>query len=81
MNFTYNALYEMLCGSTLPPVRWSQYKKLGEALVVNKDTFVAMPNCEVNSFMLNYRYRACMPKIKQQAVEMAVHSSGIRDCA
>jgi len=31
--------------------------------------------------MLNYRYKACEPGIKEQVVDMAINGSGIRDTA
>ena len=37
--------------------------------------------CPTMTFMLEYRYRAYEPGIKQQAVEMAINGSGIRDTA
>ena len=39
------------------------------------------PDCLVKTFMLKYRYRAYEPGIKEQAVEMAINGSGIRDTA
>ena len=39
------------------------------------------PVCETKTFMLEYRYRAYEPGIKEQAVEMAINGSGIRDTA
>ena len=30
-------------------------------------------------FLLDYRYKACVPGIKRQVVEMAINGSGIRD--
>jgi transposase-like protein len=35
----------------------------------------------MKTFMLNYRYRACLAGIKEQVVEMAINGSGIRDTA
>ena len=37
--------------------------------------------CMTKTFMLNYRYRAYQPGIKEQAIEMVMNSSGIRDTA
>ena len=37
--------------------------------------------CKTKTFMLSYRYRAYEPGIKEQAVEMAINGSGIRDTA
>ena len=39
------------------------------------------PDCSTKSFMLNYRYKAYQPGIKQQVVDMAINSSGIQDTA
>ena len=39
------------------------------------------PACLTKSFMLTYRYKAYQPGIKEQVVEMAINSSGIRDTA
>jgi transposase-like protein len=39
------------------------------------------PDCPTKTFMLNYRYKAYEPGIKEQVVEMAINSSGIRDTA
>ena len=38
-------------------------------------------DCPTQTFMLNYRYKAYEPGIKEQAVEMAINGSGIRDTA
>ncbi len=35
--------------------------------------------CETKSFMLEYRYKAYEPGVKEQAVDMAINGSGIRD--
>ncbi len=35
--------------------------------------------CRTKSFMLEYCYNACVPKVKEQAIEMAINGSGIRD--
>lgn len=37
--------------------------------------------CPTITFMLDYRYNACAPGIKEKVVEMAINSSGIRDTA
>ena len=39
------------------------------------------PECETVTFMLEYSYRAYEPGIKEQAVDMAINGSGIRDTA
>jgi transposase-like protein len=38
-------------------------------------------SCPTKTFMLTYRYRAYESGIKEQAVEMAINGSGIRDTA
>jgi len=35
--------------------------------------------CNMNYFMLKYRYKACQFGIKKQAIDMAINGSGIRD--
>jgi transposase-like protein len=35
----------------------------------------------LKTFMLDYRYKACEPGIKEQVVDMAINGSGIRDTA
>jgi IS1 family transposase/transposase-like protein len=37
--------------------------------------------CFIKTFMLEYSYRAYVPGVKDQAVEMAINGSGIRDTA
>ncbi|MFK0573005.1 IS1-like element transposase, partial [Endozoicomonas sp.] len=37
--------------------------------------------CETKTFMLKYRYRAYEAGVKQQAIDMVINSSGIRDTA
>jgi IS1 family transposase/transposase-like protein len=37
--------------------------------------------CVINSFILDYTYKGCLPNIKSQIIEMAMNSSGIRDTA
>ena len=37
--------------------------------------------CPTQTFMLNYRYKAYEPGIKDQVVKLAINGSGIRDTA
>ena len=37
--------------------------------------------CEKNTFILKYKYRAYEPGIKEQIIEMAINGSGTRDTA
>jgi transposase-like protein len=39
------------------------------------------PECKTKTFMLNYRYKACEPGIKEQVIDMSINGSGIRDTA
>jgi IS1 family transposase/transposase-like protein len=36
-------------------------------------------DCSTQTFILDYRYRGCLPEVKKQIVDMAVNGSGIRD--
>ena len=38
-------------------------------------------DCSTGTFMLEYRYNACKVGVKEQAIDMAVNGSGIRDTA
>lgn len=43
-------------------------------------TDARMRSCSTKTFLLDYRYKACVPGIKHQVVEMAINDgSGIRD--
>ena len=35
--------------------------------------------CSTKTFLVNYRYKAYVPGVKRQVVEMAINGSGIRD--
>ncbi|WP_420809930.1 IS1 family transposase [Endozoicomonas montiporae] len=35
--------------------------------------------CEIKTFMLEYRYKACEPGVKEKIIDMAINGSGIRD--
>ena len=37
--------------------------------------------CDTQTFMLDYHYKACEPGMTEKIVEMAINSSGIRDTA
>ncbi|MDI1276705.1 IS1-like element transposase [Methylobacter sp.] len=39
------------------------------------------PECKTKTFMLDYRYKACEPGIREQVVDMSINGSGIRDTA
>ena len=39
------------------------------------------PECKTKTFMLDYRYKACEPGIKEHVVDMSINGSGIRDTA
>lgn len=36
-------------------------------------------DCSAKTFMLDYRYKACGPGIKEQVADMGINGSGIRD--
>jgi transposase-like protein len=38
-------------------------------------------DCPRKTFILDYTYKGCLPKIKQQIIDMALNGSGIRDTA
>ncbi len=37
--------------------------------------------CDKSHFLLDYSYRACLPGVKKQVLDMAINGSGIRDTA
>jgi len=39
------------------------------------------PDCPHQSFLLNPAYKGRLPEIKQQAIEMSLNASGVRDTA
>jgi insertion element IS1 protein InsB len=39
------------------------------------------PDCERNTFILNYSYQGRRPEVKAQIIDMAMNGSGIRDTA
>ena len=43
--------------------------------------FCRNASCDVNTFMLSYRYKAYNDGVIEQAIDMAINSSGIRDTA
>ena len=38
-------------------------------------------DCKKANFILDYSYRAYLPEIKEQAIDMAINGSGMRDTA
>ncbi|MCW7552294.1 IS1-like element transposase [Endozoicomonas gorgoniicola] len=41
--------------------------------------FCCNAECETKSFMLEYRYKAYEPGVKEKVVDMAINGGGIRD--
>ena len=37
--------------------------------------------CKKTIFLGDYTYRACLPEVKQQMIDMAINGSGMRDTA
>lgn len=64
-----------------PKCHSSEIKMVGESTHGTPRYRCDNPECKTKTFMLSYRYRACEPGIKEQAVEMAINGSGIRDTA
>ena len=36
-------------------------------------------DCAHRTFLLDYSYRACLPAVKEQIIDMALNGSGVRD--
>jgi len=62
------------CGST-------EIVKAGKSEQGKQRLRCVASGCETKTFMLEYRYKAYEPGIKEQVVEMAINGSGIRDTA
>ena len=50
-------------------------------LKIYSDIIAKIVLSPTKTFMLDYCYNACIPRIKEKVVEMAINSSGIRDTA
>lgn len=35
--------------------------------------------CSHRTFLLDYSYRACLPEVKKEIIDMAINGSGVRD--
>ena len=47
----------------------------------NNATFACNSDCLRRTFILDYSYRAYLPEVKEQILDMAMNSSGIQDTA
>lgn len=66
---------------TCPSCKSNQIGKSGRSATGELRYRCQNPLCQTKTFMLNYRYRAYQAGIKEQAVEMTINGSGIRDTA
>ena len=64
-----------------PSCKSNQIGKSGRSATGEPRYRCQNPLCQTKTFMLNYRYRACQVGVKEQAVDMAINGSGIRDTA
>jgi transposase-like protein len=66
---------------TCPDCGSSDIMKSGRSGVGTQRYRCRNPDCTTKTFMLDYRYKACEPGVKEQVVDMAINGSGIRDTA
>jgi len=66
---------------TCPHCGSNQIMKAGRSKAGTQRYRCHNPDCETKTFMLDYRYKAYNPGIKEQVVEMSINGSGIRDTA
>jgi len=66
---------------TCPACDSNQIMKSGRSAEGTQRYRCQNPDCNTKTFMLDYRYKACEPGIKEQVVDMAINGSGIRDTA
>ncbi len=64
-----------------PKCKSPEIKKVGESVHGIPRYRCENNECQTKTLMLSYRYRAYEAGIKEQAVEMAMNGSGIRDTA
>ena len=73
--------YDLLSRNHLPQV-WRQLAlKAGRNASGIQRYRCQNPSCPTKTFMMTTRYRAYQAGIKEQAVEMVINGSGIRDTA
>ena len=73
--------YDLLSRNHLPQVWRQSALKAGRNASSTQRYRCQNPSCLTKTFMLTTRYRAYQASIKEQAVEMAINGSGIRDTA
>ena len=74
----YNTSYDLLIVSNLPRVSGNNIKKAGHS-TSGEQRYRCCNDCDVNYFMLKYRYKAYEYGIKKRAIDMTLNGSGIRD--
>ena len=68
---------EIIC----PQCKGNQILKAGRSANGTQRYCCQSETCPTKTFMLEYRYRAYQPGIKEQIVDMAINGSGIRNTA
>ena len=58
-----------------------EIKKAGFNICGVQRYFCRNVSCDVNTFMLSYRYKAYNDGVIEQAIDMAINSRGMRDTA
>jgi len=64
-----------------PECNGTQIMKSGKSAAGTQRYLCQNKDCKRQTFMQNYRYKACEPGMTEKIVEMAINSSGIRDTA
>jgi len=73
----------MTCYQTIscPTCGNTKIKKAGTSAKGVQRYICQTEECSVQSFMLDYCYRAYEPGVKKQVIDMAINGSGVRDTA
>ncbi len=69
----------MLSRNRLPGVRQQPNYKVRSYREGTQRYRCQNEDCLTKTFLLDYRYKAYVPGVKRQVVEMAINGSGIRD--
>jgi transposase-like protein len=70
----YQKIHYPYCDST-------KIIKSGKSATGTQRYFCQNTECDTQTFMLDYKYKACEAGMTEKIVEMAINSSGIRDTA